>query len=161
MGPCSRQFCPDLGAAAMSWPKRHRPPSVIQGLWLPKGWTRRQGWMELSCELEQATPWTLGRAFEQNHRLGWAPGGNRALGSVNDATAAQLVFLLHQGRRLSTREPPGPAMAESSQLSPCLTLLRRGRKPPLQGCSAGWMAGAGLSCPQRSPLFIKAASASP
>ena len=117
--------------------------------------------MELSCELEQAAPWTLGRAFEQNHRLGWAPGGNGALGSLNDATAAQLVFLLHQGRRLSTREPPGPAMAESSQLSPCLTPLRGGRKPPLQGRSAGWTAGAGLSCPQRSPLFVKAASASP
>ena len=55
--------------------------------------------MELSCELEQAAPWTLGRAFEQNHRLGWAPGGNGALGSLNDATAAPLVFLLHQGRR--------------------------------------------------------------
>lgn len=83
--------------------------------------------MELSCDLQRAAPWTLVRVFEQNHRLGWPPGGNGALGSVlGDATAAQLVLLLYQGGRSSTRELPGPAMAESSQLSPCLAPLRGG-----------------------------------
>ena len=104
----------------------------------------------MSCDLQRAAPWTLVRVFEQNHRLGWPPGGNGALGSVlGDATAAQLVFLLHQGGRSSTRELPGPAMAESSQLSPCLAPLRGGRsQASLQGCSAAWTAGTGaVQCP--------------
>ena len=99
----------------------------------------------MSCDLQRAAPWTLVRVFEQSHRLGWPPGGNGALGSVlGDATAAQLVFLLHQGGRSSTRELPGPAMVESSQLGPASPPSAGvGPKPPLQGCSAAWTAATG------------------
>ena len=113
----------------------------------------------MSCDLQRAAPWTLVRVFEQNHRLGWPPGGNGALGSVlGDATAAQLVFLLHQGGRSSTRELPGPAMVESSQLSPASP--PSGGSVPSLPCRAALQRGRqaqGLSSPPRSPLFVKVA----
>lgn len=66
----------------------------------------------LGCELEQAALWALGKVFEQSHRLGWAPGGNGALGSVaGNGMSAQLVLLLNQGAAMPVEgsELPGSA----------------------------------------------------
>ena len=123
--------------AAKSWPKRHHPPGIFQGLsGFPRAGLGSRGGS--SCELEQAVPWTLGRVFEQNHRLGWAPEGNGALGSVpGDGMSAQLVFLLHWSWALinkgaawpvNSREVPGSAPA------PALPSLQGKRRPIRAPC---------------------------